>query len=213
MKKSAIIVAGGFGSRMKSDIPKQFLKINGIPILIHTIKKFCSYDKNLDLIVVLPKSHIQQWEAIKRNYLPKTTILEVFGGTTRGASVLAGLMHIKEGFVAIHDAVRPFVSIKTIADSFESAQKNGSGIAVVPLKDSIRKIKKQVSFAKRRSDYVLVQTPQTFEVKKIKEAYKTTEVDLYTDDASIFEAIGNAIHLVDGTYENIKITTPEDIKT
>jgi len=198
---------------MKSDVPKQFLRIDGVPVIVHSIRKFLSYDRKLHVIVVLPEAHIGQWEAIKFQYFPDLNIEVTSGGITRSASVLSGLGLISgDGLVAVHDAVRPFVSADTIKDSFHSAAKTGSGVAVVELKDSIRELEDEGSVARDRSNYVLVQTPQTFDVKKLKDAYEKAGAGLFTDDASVFEAAGYPVSLVAGTYENIKITTPEDLK-
>ncbi len=206
-------MAGGIGTRMKSDVPKQFLEIDGIPIIVRSIQKFLDYDSSVSIVVVLPEQHVDEWNEIKSTYLSSTDITLTVGGKSRTESVMSGLAKIDEtGLVAIHDAVRPFVSIKTIADSFASASKHLSGVATVALKDSIREIGADTSAARDRSNYVLVQTPQTFDVKALKSAYKIAGDGLYTDDASVFEAAGNKVHLVDGTYDNIKITTPEDLK-
>ena len=132
---------------------------------------------------------------------------------TRSASVLSGLALInKDGLVAVHDAVRPFVSDETITQSFKSADKHGSGVAVVSLKDSIRELINDESIARDRTNYVLVQTPQTFRVSELKLAYEKAGAGLFTDDASVYEAAGFSVSLVNGTYDNIKITTPEDLK-
>ncbi|MEO1253517.1 MAG: 2-C-methyl-D-erythritol 4-phosphate cytidylyltransferase [Bacteroidota bacterium] len=212
MKKSAIIVAGGTGTRMKSDVPKQFLLIDEVPILVHTIRKFLTYDGEIQLVVVLPESHLQQWQFVKSQYFPDVEIIATNGGETRSASVLSGLLFVKEGLVAVHDAVRPFVSVDTIAKSFESAEEKGSGVAAVQLKDSIRELANESSIARDRANYVLVQTPQTFDSAKLQEAYRIAGVGSFTDDASVYEAAGNKVHLIYGTYENIKITTPEDLR-
>ncbi|MEO9485670.1 MAG: 2-C-methyl-D-erythritol 4-phosphate cytidylyltransferase [Ekhidna sp.] len=213
MKKSAIIVAGGIGTRMKSDVPKQFLLLDGVPIIVQSIKKFLESDKSISIVVVLPKAHMLQWESMKSQHFPDDDFKLAVGGATRTASVLSGLDLIEEGgLVAIHDAVRPYVTKETITASFESAEKDGSGVAVVNLKDSIREITGTQSNAKDRSNYVLVQTPQTFNVTKLKEAYKKIGSKHFTDDASVFEAAGNNVQLIEGSYDNIKITTPEDLK-
>lgn len=206
-------MAGGVGARMKSDVPKQFLRIDGEPIIVKSIKKFLEYDSGIKVIVVLPETHLNEWEAIKFQYFPDSEIANTTGGITRSASVLSGLALIEdEGLVAIHDAVRPYVSISAIKDSFESAEKNGSGVVAVPLKDSIRELENNSSIARDRSNYVLVQTPQTFKINEIKDAYEKAGTGLFTDDASVFEAAGYAVSLVNGSYDNIKITTPEDLK-
>ncbi|WP_425390261.1 2-C-methyl-D-erythritol 4-phosphate cytidylyltransferase [Ekhidna sp.] len=213
MKKYAIIVAGGVGTRMKSEVPKQFLLIDGEPILVRSIKKFLEYDHGIEVIIVLPEAHIKQWEALKFQYFPDREIHVTSGGITRSASVLSGLSIIKgEGLVAIHDAVRPFVSVDTISTSFDSAKSQGSGVAVVELKDSIRELEQNTSIARDRSNYVLVQTPQTFNVSELKDAYGKAGSGIFTDDASVYEAAGYTVSLVEGSYDNIKITTPEDLK-
>ncbi len=212
MKKNAIIVAGGSGSRMNSTTPKQFLLIDNVPILVHTIRKFFDYDSSINLVVVLPESHISDWERIRLAYFKHVEIHVVRGGSSRSASVQSGLQLVNEGLVAVHDAVRPFVSLDTISDSFKSADKYGSGVATVQLKDSIRELDGNTSLARERSHYVLVQTPQTFQVNSLKDSYALIGEQSFTDDASVFEAAGNSIHLVNGTFDNIKITTPEDMK-
>ncbi len=212
MKKHAIIVAGGIGTRMKSDVPKQFLRIDGEPIIVKSIRKFMSFERDLSIVIVLPEDHIKEWEAIKFQYFPDADFQLASGGLTRTASVMSGLALVNDGLVAIHDAVRPFVTIETISASFRSAEEKGSGVAVVALKDSIREMEGETSIARDRSNYVLVQTPQTFDVQKLKLAYEKAGVGLFTDDASVFEAAGNVVHLVEGSYDNIKITTPEDLK-
>lgn len=205
-------MAGGKGTRMKSEVPKQFLPIGGVPIIVHSIRKFFEYDQKIEVIVVLPEAHIKQWEALQFQYFPDANIRVTTGGITRSASVLSGLgLILSDGLVAIHDAVRPFVSTDTIRDSFDAAEKHGSGVAVVELKDSIRELEGTTSIARDRSNYVLVQTPQTFNVNKLKEAYKKAGAGVFTDDASVFEVAGNAVSLVNGTYDNIKITSPEDL--
>ncbi|MEO9870419.1 2-C-methyl-D-erythritol 4-phosphate cytidylyltransferase [Ekhidna sp.] len=213
MEEYAIIVAGGIGSRMKSEVPKQFLLIDDVPIIVHSISSFLNYDDNINIIVVLPEAHIDRWKEIKSNYFSDIEIRTVSGGLTRSASVLSGLTLIKkDGLVAIHDAVRPYVSSRTISESFKSAKDNGSGVSAVELKDSIRELENDSSVARDRSKYVLVQTPQTFRIDDLKKAYEKVGVRLFTDDASVFEAAGYKVTLVKGSYDNIKITTPEDLK-
>ena len=205
-------MAGGTGTRMKSDVPKQFLLVDGIPIIVHSIRKFLEYDKEISIIAVLPEAHIRKWDDIQSEFFHGQVFITANGGATRTASVLAGLAHTDMGLVAIHDAVRPFVSTETISASFEAAKKFGSGVATVELKDSIRELNNKGSIARDRANYVLVQTPQTFNVMALKAAYDTVGSGQFTDDASVFEAAGNSVTLVDGSYDNIKITTPEDLK-
>jgi len=213
MQKYALIVAGGQGLRMQNTIPKQFLEIDGKPIIVHTINQFLKYDDSVKLIVVLPKEQIGTWKLIQKNHFANQSITTTTGGDTRTQSVRFGLECIhNEGLVAIHDAVRPFVSTQIIEDSFNSANKFGSGVAAVPLKDSIREISNGKSKPRNRDNFRLVQTPQTFRVSEIKTAYKITEIDNYTDDSSLYQDSGYNVRLTTGSYNNIKITTKEDLR-
>ena len=211
-KEYAIIVAGGKGTRLKSALPKQFLELCGKPILLHTVEAFLQYRKDLEIILVLPENDFETWHRIARGYNYVNRITLVSGGETRFQSVKNGLHKISgEGIVAIHDAVRPLVSVEIIAASFEMAWARGSAVAAVGLKDSIRMYDHDNSNAMDRSKFRLVQTPQTFEVESIRKAYDQKEDEALTDDASVFEKAGHRISLFDGSYENIKITTPEDL--
>lgn len=198
---------------MKSEIPKQFLLLDGEPVLIKTLRKFLEAIPDLLLIVVLPEKHLANWLVLQEDYPFISDIKVAKGGHTRSDSVRAGLNEIVgQGLVAIHDAVRPFVEADTIRECFTSAEKNGSGVAAVPLKDSIREIREDGNSVSRdRDHFVLVQTPQTFLVEKIKEAYEVIGEGSFSDDATVFEKAGNTIYLVEGSYSNIKITTPEDL--
>lgn len=211
MQKFVIIVAGGKGSRMLSDLPKQFLKLNGKPILVQTIERFALFD-DVQVILVLPKDQLSQWKEICIDHSFQSPPV-VEGGETRFQSVKNGLAAInsEDGIVAIHDGVRPFVSKSLIRKSFIEAAKLGSALTVVTLKDSIRQCLGDASFSIPRSEYRLVQTPQTFKLNQIKEAYNVEYKDSFTDDASVYENAGFKIHLVDGDYSNIKVTTPEDL--
>jgi 2-C-methyl-D-erythritol 4-phosphate cytidylyltransferase len=212
MHKYAIIVAGGKGTRMQSPVPKQFLEIDGTPIIVLTIRKFLQYDPKIGLIVVLPSDHLRTWKVIQQQYFNDVSLQTAEGGDTRFDSVKAGLSHLPEhGLVAIHDAVRPFVSIRTIGSSFLSAEGLGSGVAAVLLKDSIREITIDGSRARRREDFRIVQTPQTFRLEEIKQAFRQARRNTFTDDASVYEAAGFSVSLVEGSYENKKITTPDDL--
>jgi len=214
MTEYAIIVAGGAGSRMKSSIPKQFMPINGTPILMHTIQKFYTYSTKTEIITVLPEFDIDRWQSLckKHNFAIPHHI--VAGGNTRFQSVRNGIKSIKEeiGLVAIHDGVRPLVSTETIKASYSLAQLHGSAIASVGLKESIRIIGGNTTKSLDRSNFRLIQTPQTFQLELIKGAYDVEERPEFTDDASVAENYGIRIHLFEGEYQNIKITTPEDIK-
>ena len=209
----ALIVAGGNGSRMQSATPKQFLPLLGIPALMHTLKQFYNYSPSIKLIVVLPEKEISQWEKLKKGHNFNIPHSVVYGGATRFQSVKNGLNNITEpeALVAIHDGVRPLINAAVIAESFKVAQEHGNAIASVPLKDSIRKITENENHAEDRTRYSLIQTPQTFKLSLIKKAYQTIEHTSFTDDASVLENTGERIILINGSYDNIKITTPEDL--
>jgi 2-C-methyl-D-erythritol 4-phosphate cytidylyltransferase len=212
MEKAVVIVAGGSGSRMKSDLPKQFLKLLEKPILMHTIEKFYSFDPNIKIIVVLPENQVSYWQTLckENNFKIKHTITN--GGETRFHSVSNGLAHIKnECLVGIHDGVRPLVSIETLASCFEIAREKHSAIPVTDAIESIRKVKKGKSISVDRQKYKMVQTPQVFLFSKLKIAYKQPYKDVFTDDASVFESAGFPIYLSQGNRENIKVTTAIDL--
>jgi len=212
MKQYAVIVAGGSGSRMNSEIPKQYLPINGLPVLMHTIKAFHNYNNSLSIIVVLPPNDLKLWKELCDTYQFKLPIQVTSGGSTRFQSVRNGLDKVgPDGVVAIHDGVRPIVNKEIIAASFEIAALHGSAIAAVRLKESIRVTDKDQTKMADRSKYRIIQTPQTFQVRIIKEAYRIPEDPQFTDDASVLEKSGHKISLFEGSYKNIKITTPEDL--
>ena len=209
MQKVALIVAGGKGERMNADIPRQFLLLNGTPILMHTLKQFSHFE---EIVLVLPHSQFDYWQelCINYNFTQKHTL--VAGGTTRFYSVKNGLEKIEENSViAIHDGVRPLITKKLI-DSLITKTKNGVGvIPIVPVKDSIRKVKGENSVHLDRSNLYKVQTPQCFLSTDIKEAYTQEFSDTFTDDASVFEANGGKINTLLGEEKNLKITTREDL--
>jgi 2-C-methyl-D-erythritol 4-phosphate cytidylyltransferase len=210
----ALIVAGGSGNRMKSDIPKQFLPLAGIPIIIHTLQRFIDYSKEIKMILVLPENEIKTWEAIalKHNFTQALTIVK--GGSSRFQSVKNGLNAIAEdeALIAIHDGVRPFIKKEIIDESFRVAELHGNAVTSVPLKDSIRLVIREKSNALDRSNFRLIQTPGTFKLSIIKKAYLENEIPAFTDDASVAENIGVDIKLIEGSYDNIKITSPEDLQ-
>lgn len=208
----ALIVAGGKGTRVQSNIPKQFLTIAGKPIVIHTVEAFFRYANAINVVVVIPNEDLDTWYNIRDKFLPGKKVLTVEGGPTRFQSVKNGLNAIAaDGLVAIHDGVRPLVTETIIRQSFFHAANHGSAIASVPLKESIRMIGESNSKALDRSAFRMIQTPQTFGVKLIKNAYDTAEDPALTDDASVAERAGHPIFLFEGSYENLKVTTPEDI--
>ncbi len=212
MNKYVVIVAAGKGNRMKSENPKQFIEVNGKPLLMYNIEKFYQYDKKIIIIVVLPDEYIDFWEklCIKYNFNIKHKIVK--GGTTRFQSSLNGLNAIsKDGIVAIHDGVRPCVNSDTIKRCFDTTKKHGNAIPCVPINDSLRKVENEKNFPVDRHKYYAIQTPQTFQVDLIKEAYKLPFNKKFTDDAMVLEANGYKINLVEGNIENIKITTKTDL--
>ena len=209
MQKVALIVAGGKGERMNADIPKQFLLLNGTPILMHTLKQFSQFE---EIVLVLPHSQFDYWRELCSNYNFTQKHTLVAGGTTRFYSVKNGLEKIDENSViAIHDGVRPLISTKLI-DSLITETKNGVGvIPIVPVKDSIRKVEGENSTHLDRSNLYKVQTPQCFLSADIKKAYNQDFSVTFTDDASVFEANGWRITTLLGEEENLKITTKEDL--
>ncbi len=213
MKKYVVIVAGGAGTRMKTDLPKQFLLLGKLPILMHTIEQFYQYESTLEIIVVLPQYQVSFWENLCNQHKFSITHKVVNGGKTRYHSVQNGLNHVADNsLVAVHDGVRPLITKEIIATSFKVAKKSGSAITAIALKDSIRKKEGSATISKNRADYYLIQTPQTFNSTLLKEAYSASEPNSkFTDDASVFEASQGAVTLIEGDYKNIKITTPEDL--
>jgi 2-C-methyl-D-erythritol 4-phosphate cytidylyltransferase len=212
LKEYAIIVAGGKGTRIKSVVPKQFIELNGKPILLHTVEAFFRYSENITVILVLPKDDVSIWESIVSKFDFKKPIIIQLGGDTRFQSVKNGLEKITtNGLVAIHDGVRPLVSTDIIAASFRLAAEHKSAVAAVRLKESIRMTDQDQTKAMDRSRFRLIQTPQTFDVSLIKSAYSIKEEENLTDDASVAERAGHPISLFEGSYRNIKITTDEDL--
>ncbi|OHX67212.1 2-C-methyl-D-erythritol 4-phosphate cytidylyltransferase [Flammeovirga pacifica] len=214
MKKYSIIVAGGKGLRMGSELPKQFIELKGLPILMHTINKFHEADKTTNIIVTLPKDQKVTWAELVQKHQFSTPHQIVTGGATRYHSVDNALQYIPahDCVIAIHDGVRPLVSTEVIQESYTQAIQHGAAVPTVPLKESLREITKDGNFAKNRSDFRLVQTPQTFRGDIILHAFENGYQEFFTDDASVAEFNGFAMHLFDGNYENIKVTTPEDLK-
>jgi 2-C-methyl-D-erythritol 4-phosphate cytidylyltransferase len=212
MKKSIIITAGGIGKRMKSDIPKQFIELNGSPILMHTIKRFFDFDNKIQIIVVLPEAHISFWNGLieKHNFNINHTI--VTGGRERFYSIKNGLQLSNGDIIGVHDGVRPFVSLEVIDRTFTNATNLSTAIPILNLKESIRMISADDSKSVNRSIYKIVQTPQCFKSEILKKAYLQDYSVQFTDDASVVEQLGYKINLVPGNDENIKITTPMDLK-
>jgi 2-C-methyl-D-erythritol 4-phosphate cytidylyltransferase len=212
MTRYAIIVAGGTGQRFGSQLPKQFILLKGLPILMHTIKAFYAFDSDISFIVTLPPDFIDLWKSLCEQYKFKVTHTIVSGGETRFHSVKNGLDSIEnDGLVAIHDAVRPLVSRDTIERCYATAKLKGNAIPVISLNDSIRELQGDNSIQVNRDTYVMVQTPQVFEIGSIKTAYRQGYSPEFTDDATVLEKTGKRIILVEGNKENIKITNQSDL--
>jgi len=213
MKRYAVIVAGGRGVRMGSQLPKQFLEIEGKPILRHTIERFLEFDPSIEVVVVLPSSQKDWW----RNYCRQSGFLErysiVSGGITRFHSVQNALRYVgDEGVVAVHDGVRPLLRRDLLERVFEAAADHPAVIPAVPVVESVRRVEDEKSAPVRRDGLMLVQTPQVFAAATLKKAYGQPFSPAFTDDASVVESDGESVHIVSGDRINIKITTPEDLK-
>jgi 2-C-methyl-D-erythritol 4-phosphate cytidylyltransferase len=212
MDNYAVIVAGGSGTRMKSAVPKQFLELAGKPVLMHTMLRFVAFDPSIRIVLVLPEEHLAVWKQLcsKNSFEVKHTLVN--GGETRFQSVKNGINTILgEGIVAIHDGVRPLVSIDTIQRCFAKAEKDGNAIPCIPIYETVRQMIGENSRLIDRSELRLIQTPQVFDIQILKKAYQQSYQAHFTDDASVLESIGEAIHLVEGNRENIKITAPLDL--
>lgn len=206
-----IIVAGGKGLRMGTDIPKQFLPIGGRPVLMRTLERFREYSPTLHIILVLPKAQQDYWHELCQQYHFHVDYLLADGGETRFHSVQHGLALIPddaEGVVGVHDGVRPFPGLEVIARCYETARTAKAVIPVIPVVETLRHV---TEGTKPRGDYRLVQTPQCFDIQLLKAANRQPYHDGFTDDASVVESYGHPITLVDGNRENIKITTPFDM--
>ncbi|MDR2950250.1 MAG: 2-C-methyl-D-erythritol 4-phosphate cytidylyltransferase [Prevotella sp.] len=213
MINNVIIVAGGKGLRMGSDLPKQFIPIGGKPVLMHTIEAFYNFDQDINIILVLPLSHQNYWQELCEKYNFKINHTIANGGQTRFHSVKNGLSIVKEGIVGVQDGVRPFASKEMIQRCFDATEKYQAVIPVIDSTDSLREmVDDEKSKIVDRSKIRLVQTPQVFHFETLKEAYQTDFKETFTDDASVVESMGIGIHLVKGEVTNIKITTPLDLK-
>ena len=209
-----IIVAGGKGLRMGGDLPKQFMPLHGKPVLMHTIERFRAYSDELKIILVLPHEQQDYWRQIcqKHNFTVEHTVVD--GGQTRFHSSQNGVAAVPDdatGVIGIHDGVRPFVSEETIARCFEAARQFGAALPVLPVTDTLRRVTDDGGYNVQRNNYRTVQTPQTFDAQLLKQAFKQPYSDNFTDDASVVEALGHKVTMVDGNRENIKLPTPFDL--
>ena len=213
MKKNVIIVAGGKGLRMGNDLPKQFIPIGGKPVLMRTIEAFYRFDRDINIILVLPVSHQDYWKSLCQEYNFSIGHTIANGGETRFHSVKNGLALVTNGLVGVQDGVRPFGSVEMIKRCFDAAREYPAVIPVIDSTDSLREVvDEDKSRIVDRSKIRLVQTPQVFDVNVLKKAYQTDFKETFTDDASVVEAMGVDVHLVKGEVTNIKITTPLDLK-
>jgi len=210
-RNSIIITAGGTGKRMGGNLPKQFLLLAGKPLLFHTIQRFYEADPQAQIILSLPAAWHSYWLDLCIQYHFEIMHELVEGGQERFHSIRNALQKVNGDFIAVHDGVRPLVSKETILRCFETAAAKGNAVPVTPVKESLRVLTDTGSKALIRSDYRLVQTPQVFEAKILQKAYTLDFHEGITDDASLAEASGIEIHLVEGNEENIKITTPLDL--
>lgn len=212
MKRAVVIVAGGSGTRMNSEIPKQFLLLKGMPILMHTITRFHRFDSNMQLIIVLPKSEADRWERLCDEFHFSIAHQVVEGGSTRFHSVKNGLALVDDNtIVGIHDGVRPLIASSVIERCFTEAANGLSVVPTIPSVDSLRMVTNNGNIALDRSLIRLVQTPQVFPSSLLKSAYEQEYTPTFTDDASVVEAMGYPITLAEGNVENIKITNPLDL--
>lgn len=211
MKKFAVIVAGGVGSRFEDSVPKQFSLLNGKPVIIHTIEAFAKVSNPPEIILVINPNHVDYWESLKESHNFKIPHQVVHGGVTRFESVKNGLRMVSpNSLVAVHDAARPLVSKQIIKKSFKEAGKLGNAVVAVYCKDSLRRDEGLITIAVDRNKFYMVQTPQTFQSDLIKMAYDHPYQIHFTDDASVLESMGEEINLIMGSHENLKLTYPED---
>jgi 2-C-methyl-D-erythritol 4-phosphate cytidylyltransferase len=212
MRLSVIITAGGIGTRMGSDLPKQFLHLSGRPVLMHTIEAFHQYDPEAELVLTLPEDWKSFWLELVDEHGFRIAHQLVDGGKERFHSIKNALTHCHGDIIAVHDGVRPLVDQETIKEVVEGAKQFGQAVPVVPVKDTLRTLVNGSSKTVNRADYVLVQTPQCFQKEVIKEAYTQFFTPAFTDDASVVEHLGKKVHLVAGNETNLKITAPIDLQ-
>ena len=212
-KQAVIFVAGGTGTRMGSPLPKQFLKLNNTPILIHTLRNFFSFNRNFEMIVVMHHDYIAFWKDLCLQFVDVPEHTVVAGGEERFHSVKNGIEAVSSDIqhIAIHDAVRPLVSHETLTRCFNALNEHNAVVPAIPINDSIREVHGVLNKSVDRSLYRRIQTPQCFESRMLKEAYSKPFSPLFTDDASVVEANDHSVFLVEGNLENIKITSPIDL--
>lgn len=207
-----IIVAGGSGTRMGADLPKQFIELDGKPILMHTLDALYEVDSEMQLILVLPESQMEYWEELCRKHHWTVPHLLANGGATRFLSVKSGLEKASGELVGVHDGVRPFVTTDMLDRCFETAAAKRASVPVVPIVQSLRVVSVNGNSAVNRDEFRAVQTPQCFQTSVLKDAFAKTQKTDYSDDATVVELSGVPITLVEGDEENIKVTTPFDLQ-
>jgi 2-C-methyl-D-erythritol 4-phosphate cytidylyltransferase len=212
MQLYVVIVAGGSGTRMGAETPKQFLELSGRPVLMHTIEKFKAFDESVEIITVLPENQLRYWDELQKKHsfvIPQTLVK---GGSARFYSVRNGLQFVNApGIVAIHDGVRPFVSVDTISRCFKTAEELGNAVPSLSPSESLRILSKNGNKPLNRLNVKMIQTPQVFDAGLIKNAYTQNYRPGFTDDATVLEKTGIKINLIEGNPENIKITNPIDL--
>ena len=213
LERFVIIVAGGSGVRMGASVPKQFLLLNGRPLLMHTLESFFRAIEEIRILLVLPAAQIPYWEELCIQFEFTLPHLITEGGESRGESVKNGLgmINAESGLVAVHDGVRPLAGTKLIRRVFSQAEEKGSAIPCIPVSDSLRKVNGEGSIPISRTDMVAVQTPQCFRLDILRKAYNQQNFMSFTDDAQLVEAMGERVYLTEGNSENLKITTPADL--
>lgn len=220
MNRAAILVAGGTGTRMGSATPKQFLELQGVPVLVHTLKSFLTYDASMPIVLVMHAASQDAWRTIAHKHLTAEELGRIKvcdGGAERSDSVhnglkaLASILPKDQYWVAIHDAVRPFVTHNMLDKAYNTAKAQGASVCCVAVKSSIRQKTEAGSKAVDRSEFFHVQTPQTFEFNALLHTYEKRPHNRFTDDASLYESSGKPVAICAGSYDNIKLTTPEDL--
>jgi 2-C-methyl-D-erythritol 4-phosphate cytidylyltransferase len=212
MNLSVIITAGGVGKRFSSEVPKQFLSLMGTPVLMRTLNSFFNWNPMNEIILTLPTEWISYWEKLVKKHDFKIPHRIVDGGNERYHSIKNALDMCSGDFVMIHDGVRPLVDKGTLNRCLDALKNNKAVVPYIEIKDSIRKLIGANSVSRDRKNYVVVQTPQCFDLKLIHRAYQGEYQEVFTDDASVAENNGLEIYLVKGNEENLKITTPIDFK-
>lgn len=212
MKKYAIIVAGGTGRRLKGDVPKQFMLLNGKPVIQYSLEAFFSFDPSVQIILVIHSDFLSFWEQLCLKHEISVPHKTTKGGKTRFDSVKNGLKLVADdGLVAVHDAARPVIRPDFIRHLFAEAENRGSAMPGVALTDTIRMIDGDTSHQLDRTFLRAMQTPQVYKVSELKRAYTQPFLPVFTDDASVMQSVGFPLHLTEGRSENIKITNPQDI--